>query len=216
MRRSVRVNVPLHLPLRAITASVSHARPEEPVPAEPEPVEVPEEPPDDVQQDHQELLTMLRQLETKLDAVRTENREQLGDLQELAVELAVAVAAHVIKQKVDRDELALTELVHDAIQHMGLDHPLQVKVNSKDRSTLDTFEGTAFPGPLELTSDDDVPRGACLVISGRGGVMSSLEGRLENVRETLLQGIAYARNERPQAVDVGGAVQRLSDYRKPA
>lgn len=224
MSRTTKKTLLLHAPLAGISYQTKKIPIGKPSSAErtPAPTPAPQVVPSLTQQAAQNdvhLQTVLQEIGERIavwDAARTQN---VHELQEVAVELGVAIASHVLKEKLDADELQLGKLVMSAVERLLPCDRISVKLHPADVASLQTVldsELKSVSDLLELVEDADLPRGSCLVSGDGHGLMSTLDGKLENIRETLLQGIEHARIERRKAVGIGGSLQRFPDRRKLA
>lgn len=175
--------------------------------------------PETPSQPTQHLETMLADLQQQFDTLFTARAQNISELHEIAVELAVMVASHVVKQELDAGQLNLKELVRQAIEQLLPATKLVIHLNPEDANDLAAIQADLQTGVLEqldLIQDAAIPRGGCLVANEEHGLFSTLEARLENIRDTLLQGIEYARTERRKTLQVGSTLRRFPDRRKPA
>jgi flagellar biosynthesis/type III secretory pathway protein FliH len=165
------------------------------------------------------LVVLLEEINERVEAIRNAHAQNLTELQELAIELAVAIAAHVVKEKLEANELKLENLAQAAITQLLPAERITVSINPLDALDLENVlqdELTRFKQNVEIIHNRELPRGACLVVGDDHGLLGTLENRLETVRETLLQGIEYARIERGKTLDTGGSLRRFPDGRKLA
>ena len=164
----------------------------------------------------EELLLEIVEGIHELEARRSRS---LVELQQVAVELAVAVASHVIREKLEAGEMGVDRLVRDAISRLSPDDPMRIHVNPLDEAEL----AGALKDQLDagtrstvIVADPDVPRGGCQVTAGDFGLLSTLQQRLETIRESLLQGIEHAQTERRKTRAGDGGVRRFPERRQTA
>ena len=165
------------------------------------------------------LQELLETLVEQLDSFQQSREQNLQELQEIAIELGVAVASRLLRNELDANRFNVVELVREAITHLQLDEKLRVRLNPVDLEALAKSEEELVGevgDRVELGPDPKLPRGSCFVSGTSGGLLSSFESRLENIRETLLQGIEYARIERRKPINVDGSLRRFPDRRKLA
>jgi len=155
----------------------------------------------------------------QLESLENARVQSHAELQSLAIELSMIIASHVVKRELDADTLNLTETVSAAIEQLLPAHDMTIRVNPDDALDLERLElsfSSELTNGMRLVQDDSMPRGGCLVASEESGLLTTLEARLENIRDTLLQGIEYARIERRKTDGIGDALRRFPDRRKPA
>ena len=190
--------VSFHAPLVSITTTFSSSAEQRP---EPEPEEqvakVAEQ--EAAQALSDKTAVLLEEISGQLDAYHRVRKSQLEELQGVSVELAVAVAAHLVQREVDQGDIDLTKLVDEASAQLLPCERIQVVVNPKDRVDLASIHASALETQIDLVEDPEVSRGSCSVRSETESMVSSLESRLSRLRDTLLRGIDYARNESSEA-----------------
>ena len=138
---------------------------------------------------------LLEEISGQLDAYQRVRQNQLEELQGVAIELAVAVAAHLVQREINQGDIDLTKLVDEASNQLLPCEKIQVAVNPKDRVDLAAIHASALETQIDLVEDPGIRRGSCNVNSETDSMVSSLESRLSRLRDTLLRGIDYARNE---------------------
>ena len=181
------------------------------------PLEVADAPaPEPTSENHvQELLeNVLDQLKS-LENTRVQNQ---SELQAVAIELSMVIASHIVKRELNADSLNLNKTVAQAIEQLLPTQEITIRVNPMDTVDLECVEScyrSELASGISFVQDDSIPRGGCLVSSNEAGLLSTLEARLENVRDTLLQGIEYARTEGRTTDGIGEALRRFPDRRKP-
>lgn len=175
--------------------------------------------PADSSVDSNSLAAILAQINERIESIDAARAHNLCELQELAIELAVAIASHIVKTRLDAHQLNLDELVQSAIAQLVPAEKITVRINPLDRVDLKQCVDEPFTQlsqKIDIVDEQDLPRGACLVTGDDHGMISTLESRLENIRDTLLEGIEYARIERRKAIDTSGTLRRFPDRRKLA
>lgn len=192
--------VRFHAPLRGVSVqAMANGRVDPPaVPSDTEAEDrktKPVDPPDELATTN----TLLQQINEQLAEMDHARQDQLVELQRAAVELSVAVAAHVLKKSVDANEFQLEELVHSAVEQLRPHKVTTIHVNPKDKAYFDSLPKERMRDLSEradIVEDPKLPRGSCRVFAGDHGLVSRLDTRLGDLRRSLLEGIEYARAER--------------------
>lgn len=164
-----------------------------------------------------DLKLLLSDLASSLDELNDARASNIEELREIAIELSVAIASHIVREKLDADEMDVSGLVSAAIEKLIPCETIQVRVHPQDLSAVReviTSEHMESAGMLDFQADPELPRGSCFVSGDGHGFVSTLDDRLENIRETLLQGIEHARIERRKADGFGTQLRRFPDRRK--
>lgn len=214
-------NIKFHAKLRkvalAFSASATHsghaAELQTPAPLASEPAAPPE-----LSAEHA-LKELLEDLSRQIDAMSKERAQNIGELHELAIELSLVVASHIVKRELDADSLNLNDIVIAAIEQLLPAQEITVRLNPNDIVDLENIESSFrsdLADGIRFVQDAAIPRGGCFVEGDELGLLSTLEARLENMRDTLLQGIEYARVERRKTGGIGESLRRFPDRRKPA
>jgi flagellar biosynthesis/type III secretory pathway protein FliH len=140
-------------------------------------------------------------------------------MQDVACELAVLVATHVIQKQIEKDDFPIETLIKQAIDRLDTDDPLTMHVHSEDLVRLNAlWESTDVPRPenVRFVADDSLSRGSCLAESQDYGLLSTLDARFAEIRQALLEGIDDAQIERRRADEKLEKVRRFPDRRETA
>lgn len=155
----------------------------------------------------------------QMDTLESARAQNLRELQEVGIELGVLIASHIVKEKLDANELDLSELVMAAIDKLLPCDRLVIKLHPSDLGPVQHYveqELKEDSERFELQEDATLPRGSCFVAGNGHGLLSTLDGRLDDIRETLLQGIEHARIERRKADGLGKSLRRFPNRRQRA
>ncbi|MGD9856567.1 MAG: FliH/SctL family protein [Planctomycetaceae bacterium] len=167
-----------------------------------------------------ELRSLLESLEqTVLDAEQL-RRQSLHEFQQLAVELAVTIAGELLFRAIDADQFHVGGLVAAAVERLGIDAPITIGLHPLDLRLLESEPVEQPPvwrtGTLILRPDAALPRGHCRATNGATALLSELAPRLEEIRESLWEGLDDAQIERRQAAGIGSGLKRFPDRRETA
>ncbi len=168
----------------------------------------------------QQLQALLGAMEDSVHEAEQMRRQSLDEFQQLAVELAVTIAGELVFRAIEADQFDAGGLVAAAVDRLGLDAPLTVALHPLDIKLLDSAEPDDPPvwrtGKLTLHPDPTLPRGHCRASNGATVLLSEFAPRLEEIRDSLLEGLDDAQIERRQAAGVGSALKRFPDRRETA
>lgn len=132
--------------------------------------------------------TVLADLATEREKMRTLQDETLRRLEPHVADLALAIAQQLVAQEIDEgriDILPAVETVLRELREPGSPTVLEIGLNPDDHAAL----GSRGPEGTRLTPNASVPRGACLVITDTGRIWSDLESRVRAVRLALRDAI---------------------------
>lgn len=150
-------------------------------------------------------------------------QQALGELRELAVEIACAVATHVVDEALVREQFPLQQLVDRALEHLDVKQPSEVtfKLNPEDCQAIERAwkeldsAGHTRP-PVAWRADRTLPRGSCEATVGEQGVLVDIHDQLHQIRHELLGTLDNAQTERRDAAQGDRHVQRYPNRRDTA
>jgi flagellar biosynthesis/type III secretory pathway protein FliH len=143
-----------------------------------------------------ELLDAAREL-------REAQRARLGEMQKVAVELAMAVASHMLHDRLESGDFPIEELVRAAVKRLEPRQAVIVRLHPDDLALLErrTADEPLFAldtEELRLIADPSLRRGDCRAETGDVAVVANLEEHLAEIRRDLLRALPEAEIERRQ------------------
>ncbi len=147
-------------------------------------------------------------------------RGRLDEMQRVAVELAVAVASHVLYERLESGAFPIEELVRAAVKRLDPRQAVTVRLHPDDLALLErrTSEEPLFAldtEELRLVGDATLSRGDCRAETGDVAVLANLGEFLAEVRRDLLQALPEAEVERRRPAGEP-ALRRFPDRRHTA
>ena len=135
---------------------------------------------------HTALSSAIEALWLATEEVRAGESRWLAALEDNVSALVAGAARHVIAREVQADDALVRDLAARAVAEYPQDHPLHVRVNPADLTTLKTaFAAAPRTGDLRWTADARVERGGC-VVEGRDRIVDGrVDTALERVYRTL-------------------------------
>lgn len=193
----------------------------EPPPLAPEPPPyVP--PPQPAPPDPEEMRQLLAHLGELVQEHEQRRQESLGELQQLAVELAVAVASRVVHQAIDENQFGVRKLVDGLLDRLGLAEPVAIGLHPRDLELLEEHLVREPPPPewdarlLKFVPDPGLARGSGRATSARGEILSEAALHLAELRRHLLEGLDDAEIERRHTSSADQRLRRFPDRRETA
>ena len=124
-------------------------------------------------------------------------RQQRAELQHVAVELAIAVAARLLHDRIGTGDFAVERMVRTCLDRLGSVDAVQVRLHPDDIALLEDRLGGRRPlfadtGSIQLVPTTSLGRGSCRCDSGLVSVSSSLESQLLEMRGQLLRSLPHA------------------------
>ena len=150
----------------------------------------------------------------------TEIRVQnLRELQDLAVEIGIAVASRVVHEAIESGQFNVHALVQQAIDRCAVHTAGRVWLHPADVALLHqrlTAEPATGWSGIEILEDPSLARGSCRVESPDQAVRYEVSDHLAEMRRHLLEGLDDAEIERRQTSDQGQRLRRHPDRRRTA
>ncbi len=123
---------------------------------------------------------------------------RVNELRNVAVELALTVAAKFVHHEITRKEFPFESLVREMIGRLGNDRRVTVRLSPDDLAVMQNRLGDQplVPGDagVEFIADATMNRGDCRVESDSGMLVSGLSERFAQMRTQLLQSLENARH----------------------
>lgn len=166
------------------------------------------------------LQQLLADAAEAIQELQTQHRQSLGEMQEVAVELAVAAASWLVGVAIDRGMFAVDDLIMKSLEHLELTQPVKIRLNPADHELLQMLmKDPASPSQLDQMSyagDQSIPRGAMRVESGRRILLTDMNSRLEEVRRTWMEKLDDSQIERRGDGSASGRLRRFPERRETA
>lgn len=146
--------------------------------------------------DRQAMLAAWKTLEVRIQEVTEQNRLQLAELSQIAIEMALLMAEKIVGQQLEAGAYAVEKIVAEAIGRMSDENRLSVSLHPEDLQLLRTVLGDEMPGSGEqqvvLRGDATLARGDCLVEAGEHGLLAGVKKQLADMRSSLLESLHAA------------------------
>ncbi|HWL07353.1 MAG TPA: FliH/SctL family protein [Planctomicrobium sp.] len=168
-----------------------------------------------------DLTPLLGAITASISEVEERRQQSLGELQHVAIELAIAVASQVVYQSIERGEFAVEELVSRAIHEMGIGSAMTIFLNPADLTLLHKRLATLTPSwnldQVELKADTGIARGGCRAELPEGRLLvSEVTTRLSEIRRHWMEELDDAQIERRRAAGESPPLRRFPDRREIA
>jgi flagellar biosynthesis/type III secretory pathway protein FliH len=170
-------------------------------------------------EERERLEGVLGQLLDVARDLRAAQRGRLEEMQRVAVELGVAVASHVLYERLESGEFPIEELVRAAVKRLEPRQAVTVRLNPEDLALLErrTAEEPLFAldtEELRLVSDPSLGRGDCRAETGDVAVLANLDEHLGEIKRDLLHALPDAEIERRKSGEQ--RLRRFPDRRATA
>lgn len=190
--------------------------------APPEPqVEKKPTPPPPAPREDSKLGELMEQMLEGIQELKAAQENRLEEMQRVAIEVAVAIASHVMYERLESGDYPLEELVREAVRRLEPRETVKVSLHPEDLALLEgrlTAEPKlAFdPGEVRLVADPRLARGDCRAEAGDVHVITHLEEHLAEIRRQLMSVLPDAGVERRKPVSEERALRRYPDRRHTA
>jgi len=168
-----------------------------------------------------DLTPLLTAISSQLTILDERRRQSLSELQQVALELAISVASHLVHQAISNDQFAVEKLVQQAISTLGINaaptislHPLDLELLHK-RLLHEPVPWS--PDQVTIRSDPGVNRGGCRIETESGRMrVSEMSLRLSEIRRHWMEELDDSEIERRRPAGEGSTLRRFPDRRESA
>jgi flagellar biosynthesis/type III secretory pathway protein FliH len=134
---------------------------------------------------------LLTNLEHAAAALHAQHQQVVEGVEQLAVELAVAVAGRFLQTKVEVGDFPFAALIRQAVERLETRQPVVVTLHPDDLRLLcqrfGAEAGLVDHPEIRLTEDPSLPRGAFHLQAQERGLQFDLESRLAALRQQLME-----------------------------
>lgn len=115
----------------------------------------------------------------------------LPEVQRTAIELAHAIAAKLVLDRVHSDQFPIENLVHEVVERLNTDQPVVVKLHPADLAVWQQhveshISTTALGDHVKVQADKTLARGDCQASSGEVSIVYELRRQIEELRVQLV------------------------------
>lgn len=165
---------------------------------------------------------LTRVLENVLDDLqdaRAHRQQLLDEMQHVAVELACALAAKVVRERTEHDASTILNIAKEMFGRLALARQIKLFVNPADVSALREFLQAGRHDwrdgkTIEIVADSTLSRGDCAAESDAGDLASLIDVQLMDLRHELLESLDHAEIERRQPENGDRSIRRYPDRRQ--
>ncbi len=152
----------------------------------------------EIQTDRERIETVLSNVTTVVENIRTERGERLLEWQRAAIELALTITTRVLHEQVESGEFPIEAKVRDMIGQLGEDPAVTIRLNPDDLALLSKRLGGKPLSPdrddPRFVPDSTLGRGDCQVENRESMLLSDITRELEEIRDDLLRSLKNARS----------------------
>jgi flagellar biosynthesis/type III secretory pathway protein FliH len=161
----------------------------------------------------------MAQVHEAVEDLETRRKQNLAELQEAAVELAIAAATRIVGEAINRDVFAVDQVVAELLGRVASEGPVRIALNPIDCRLLKAkrADGLETPGGvIEFFEDPSLKRGCCRAASGSRAVVADWRTHLAEIRAGLHEELEHAQTERRGPEAAHQRIKRYPDRRETA
>jgi flagellar biosynthesis/type III secretory pathway protein FliH len=147
--------------------------------------------------DRERIEAVLAEIQSDVASLRKERAARVGELQRVAIELALTIASRLLHERVVSGDFPIDAKVSDMISQLGEDAVVSVHLNPADLELLKDRLGDEPLSPdrdnPRFVPDATLARGACQVEGRESMLLSDVSRDLQEIREDLLRSLDNAR-----------------------
>ncbi len=115
----------------------------------------------------------------------------MPELQQTTIELAHAIAAKLVLDRVHSDQFPIENLVREVVERLSTDQPIVVKLHPADLSVWQQhveshISATTLGDHVCVQADASLARGDCKAASGEMSIVYELRRQIEELRQQLV------------------------------
>ncbi len=161
------------------------------------------------------IMEVLYGIQERLEQIDLARSQSLGELQQLAVRLSIAVAESVVRHELQTDATRLESLVSLAIEQLQTEEAIRIHVSQQDQSRLESIVNLKPPDQtLSVHVDPTLKPGDFRVEGGTYGLESLVSDQLQSIQDKLLESLEDAQTERRQAAGDNSGLGRFPNRRQ--
>lgn len=186
-------------PVSAATVLVSEPPP--PVPVSPATLPAVRMTPSETQEEHA-LRQVLKRILGVVEELREQQQQRLMEMQQVAIELAVAIASHLMHEQIEQGRFPIEQVVRRVLERLPDAEKVTVYLHPDDLATLHqrlaetpTSLASWLAPTISLAADPHLARGDCRAETPEVQVRSLLDQQLADVRAQLLSTLPETKDD---------------------
>jgi len=135
--------------------------------------------------------SLIQALQSAIDQFEQQKRRLLSAAHHDLIELAVAIAARIVKRIGQLDREVVVENLREVIDRVGARNDLVVKISPQDEQAARRFFEQLVKTHeqcrhVRIVADETVSPGGCVVCTSQGRIDATIETQLDRLAEELL------------------------------
>ncbi len=123
--------------------------------------------------------------------LKTDYSKNVRQLEQAVIPSAVMIAKHILGREITNDSNVVIEQVKKAIKLTDEESVLKISINPLDFEVLNSVKSTlvgdkSLVAKIEISSDEQISRGGCLVFTNAGVIDATIESQLLKIQQNLL------------------------------
>ncbi|MEW6723371.1 MAG: FliH/SctL family protein [Bacillota bacterium] len=147
------------------------------------------------EQGRQEAEALIKAAEALREEIARERTRVIVEAEREIAQLAMAVAARIIRREVETSPELVVQLVADALRRVKSEETVTVRANPRDVVVLQENETEIRAAnkeirQLSLVEDPAVESGGALVETGHGSIDARIESQINKVKDAIIEFLA--------------------------
>lgn len=168
---------------------------------------------------------VLEHLGESVEEFESRRQSMIGELQTVAVEIAVAVASKLVFRELENAESVALPLVQQLVENLDQRFQCKVWLNPddltivEDSKRIDCEQDSSNAStaqneqPIVFIADPKLARGDCRIDNGSETLISSIQSKLSEIRHHLIESLQDAEIERRRSENANRGIRRFPNRR---
>lgn len=167
---------------------------------------------------------VLEHLGESVEEFESRRQSMIGELQTVAVEIAVAVASKLVFHELENAESVALPLVQQLVENLDQRFQCKVWLNPDDLTVVEDSQridrdqdtdanDSQNEKPIVFIADPKLARGDCRIDNGSETLISSIQSKLSEIRHHLIESLQDAEIERRRSENANRGIRRFPNRR---
>lgn len=165
----------------------------------------------------QRIEQLFEDLSHQLSEMESRRSQSLGEMQHVAIELAMEIADKLVHGLIEMDQFPIEQWVHQITKPLPANQPLIVYLSGDDHRLLQQQMESGHvgidPNQLRFEVNQQFPRGRCLVEAPGGELFYDVGLQLGEVRQRIMESLHEVEIERRAAAGNDSPLRRFPNRR---
>ncbi len=163
------------------------------------------------------IAELLQEIVDQCQTLEQRRQQSLGELRQLAIELAMAATAKVLHEEINADRYPFQQIVSSMLESYDRNEPVLVLMNPADipqlQSAMNDPASVLTGNQIALRPDPQIQRGGCRLESSRFDLFLNVSLLINEIRHSLLESLQDVAVERRRPEATNSRLQRFPNRR---